>query len=177
MNTKVCTQCSVEKPLDAFYKDGRAKSGFRSECRHCANERSANPKTRVPTPLSKVCRTCGQEKPAEEFHRAAHKPDGLSIDCGACKYEPSKDYMLRRNYGIDLGVYKAMERDQGGVCRICNRPPKIKALAVDYCHDTGRVRGLLCWPCNRFLGHIGDDRELLARMIQYLNHVEGPVER
>ena len=34
-NTKVCTTCSLEKPLDAFYKDKTKKDGYRTDCKVC----------------------------------------------------------------------------------------------------------------------------------------------
>jgi len=41
---------------------------------------------------------------------------------------------------------------QHGLCAICLRPPKEgKRLAVDHNHKTGKVRGLLCWFCNKRL--------------------------
>jgi hypothetical protein len=48
-----------------------------------------------------------------------------------------------------------MLANQNGVCKICNKPCKSgKSLAVDHCHETGRVRGLLCAKCNTNLGRI-----------------------
>ena len=58
---------------------------------------------------------------------------------------------------------------QGGVCCLCSRPPTSKRrLAVDHNHATGVVRGLLCHPCNRFLGHVNDSPAMLRAMAEYL---------
>ena len=54
---------------------------------------------------------------------------------------------------------------QGGTCAICRTKP---AVHVDHDHATGRVRGILCFACNRGLGKVGDSVEVLRAMIAYL---------
>lgn len=87
-----------------------------------------------------------------------------------------KDTELRKNYGITLATYNAMLEKQGGVCAICKNPEasfeqrfqRTRNLAVDHCHTTNKVRGLLCTKCNRGIGCFGDDVGLLNSAIAYL---------
>ena len=80
-----------------------------------------------------------------------------------------RDLRLRRTYGITAEQYDEMFEAQGGVCAICGRPPKNMPLNVDHDHETGEVRGLLCWSCNhRVLGAVRDSIELLQRAAAYL---------
>jgi hypothetical protein len=60
------------------------------------------------------------------------------------------DY-LEKTYGIDLTEYERLFEQQGGKCDICGNPPKSKALAVDHDHESGAVRSLLCFRCNKFM--------------------------
>lgn len=60
-----------------------------------------------------------------------------------------------------------MAESQGWACKICNRIPENK-LHVDHCHETGKIRGLLCGGCNVGLGHFGDDPERLKYAAAYL---------
>ena len=89
-----------------------------------------------------------------------------------------RDNNIRRNYaGMNSmeDYYKILE-SQNGVCAICkkqsnkrsNNGKTIKALAVDHCHKTGKVRGLLCDKCNTSLGHFCDSIEILQSAINYL---------
>ena len=67
-----------------------------------------------------------------------------------------------------------MLAEQEGGCAICGEPPKTSALHVDHCHDTGRVRGLLCFRCNSALGNFREDPAILTAALDYLaQHREG----
>lgn len=79
----------------------------------------------------------------------------------------SRDLGLRRAYGITIFQYNAMLEDQGHVCRICGEAP-VRRLAVDHDHKTGRVRGLLCWNCNRGLQNFRDNPDALWAAVQYV---------
>jgi len=58
---------------------------------------------------------------------------------------------LKRRYGITPEQYDLMLERQGGGCAICGRLPKPgRRLAVDHDHATKRVRGLLCFQCNKY---------------------------
>ena len=75
---------------------------------------------------------------------------------------------LRRNYGIEVEEYDEMLEAQGGVCAICGGEAHREFFDVDHCHETGRVRGLLCASCNMGLGKFRDDPKILQNAIDYL---------
>lgn len=88
----------------------------------------------------------------------------------------AKSYDLKRSYGIGIEQYDAMLSIQNEACAICRKPEhvfdkngKLRKLAVDHCHTTGLVRGLLCTNCNKALGHFKDDVNLLNSAIKYLS--------
>lgn len=81
-------------------------------------------------------------------------------------------YLNRYNMSKDR--YLTMLEQQGGCCAICN---KMEPLVIDHDHaccdvdarSCGKcVRGLLCSPCNLFLGHANDNKRSLAAGIVYL---------
>lgn len=78
----------------------------------------------------------------------------------------SQIHRLRR-YGLSPGDTDRLLKEQAGLCRICNKDIKIK-FHIDHCHETNRVRGLLCTPCNMGLGLFKDNIVLLGNAIEYL---------
>lgn len=122
--------------------------------------------------MDKKCCRCKEIKPESEFYRNRHFASGLSYECRQCKqeyqrgiYDKSKgkyNYSARYRsrlllkYGITPEDYDAIFSSQRGRCAICGRHQSdlIKALFVDHDHQTGRVRGLLCYKCNTAIGQI-----------------------
>lgn len=88
----------------------------------------------------------------------------------AADKDRAKGYNLAR-YGVTLAQYNAMLEKQGGGCAICGAVTNKngKALFVDHCHDTGKVRGILCYRCNTGLGSFKDNAVLVAKAVSYLN--------
>lgn len=82
------------------------------------------------------------------------------------------DLRLRRTYGITLAEYDAIFKQQKARCAICKEPPKTghNRLAVDHCHRSGKVRGLLCWICNRALGKFSDDDDKVVNAAEYVTN-------
>lgn len=80
-----------------------------------------------------------------------------------------------KSYGITPERYLEMADQQDGKCAICRRPERdlypngdLKNLSVDHDHETGKVRGLLCRPCNVGMGNLGDSAERLTAAARYL---------
>jgi len=126
----------------------------------------------------KKCNKCGEAKSISEYFKAGKHPSGkvkMRGDCKACakrdtsewrknkrahyneymsKYRvqnPDKirEHEIKKLYGISGDDLRQMTASQDNKCKICRRPPSGKRpLAIDHCHSTGRVRGLLCYRCN-----------------------------
>ena len=139
----------------------------------------------------KHCNGCGQDKPVEEFGVCdGGRPRSR---CKLCTSEATMrwrdsnqdralDAHLRRTFGITLAEYRDILVEQGGVCAVCGRPPTVALgiptrrqgravrprLVVDHNHETGEIRGLLCTPCNRGIGSLGDTADDVRRALAYL---------
>ena len=122
------------------------------------------------------CVTCGVYKKWADFNTARKETTGHWSTCKECIAKKrcrkkQKDKDLRRHYGISLTEYNQMLDDQHHGCKICGKDKQQNGrdLAVDHCHSTGKVRGLLCNNCNRALGYFEDDQNRMRLAMQYLD--------
>ena len=111
----------------------------------------------------KACGDCGNWKPLAKFHRGA-AAGGSGHRCKRCK----ASYMLKLKYDITLDDYEEMLEAQCNGCAICGQLPSGRRLIVDHDHETGIVRGLLCFNCNVMLGNARDDPVILEIGAAYL---------
>lgn len=91
------------------------------------------------------------------------------------KIAKKNDY-LQLTYNLSWKTFLEMHAVQGGKCKICsveilpiNTGRGNKTANVDHCHTTGRIRGLLCNSCNRALGLLKEDSEILRKAARYLD--------
>lgn len=90
------------------------------------------------------------------------------------KENPDRHYKMVRKanlskYGITIEEYERIFEQQDGKCKICDNVANGKGrLHVDHCHDTGKVRGLLCSSCNIGLGLFKHNADLLNEAIGYV---------
>ena len=123
----------------------------------------------------KQCTQCKTEFPATVEFFSFHKRgrDGLFSLCRDCNRKNNRDWWgknkekhrkrvrknaLLRNYGITLEDYDKIYTEQNGCCSICgaHQSELSHTLGVDHSHTTGKVRGLLCTPCNTKLSAVED---------------------
>ncbi|MPY50168.1 recombination endonuclease VII [Streptomyces sp. K1PN6] len=169
---KRCVRCGEYKPRTAFARKRSNLDGLQRHCRDCATNyhcRAQEPPVLGPDDNvlegHKRCRGCGEVKPHSEWHRKSSAPDGLASRCKACKAAVAPAQHLRRKYGLTVAERDEMIASQMGLCVICLEAP---AVHVDHCHETGRVRGVLCFNCNSGLGLLRDDPEAAYRAADYL---------
>lgn len=84
--------------------------------------------------------------------------------------ERAADLRLRRDFHLPLGSYNIIFEYQKKRCYICKELQKGRRLAVDHCHKTGLVRGLLCMRCNRALGKFQDSTQMVVNAADYVTN-------
>jgi hypothetical protein len=129
----------------------------------------------------KTCRTCKETKPIEEFGKNPTGTFGVRGTCKVCRAsnrERTRGYNIKSKYGITLEELVIMYNNQDGCCSICDKEmdlynecaKRADIANIDHCHETGKIRALLCNHCNTGLGKFMDDPELLLKAADYLNY-------
>jgi hypothetical protein len=127
-------------------------------------------------PGKKACRACGVLLPLRHFNKNPQRIDKRGSYCKDClrdkdkhNYNTSRVNTITRKYNISRNEYESMVATQNNKCAICNEAcVSGRRLAIDHCHESGRVRGLLCRSCNVGLGHFKDNPKLLLLAAKYL---------
>jgi hypothetical protein len=132
------------------------------------------------------CSACNEIKDFEEFSRNKSRRYGRNCVCKKCinenesykekksKYNKSAkgqtSYFkshLKKKFQMTIEQKLQMFNNQNGLCEMCDRPFKdLKSACVDHNHETGQKRGLLCKPCNTFLGIIKEDSTKIKTYIE-----------
>ena len=74
-----------------------------------------------------------------------------------------------KEYNLTESDYEKLLVIQNGVCAICRKSdPTGQRLAVDHCHATNKIRGLLCCKCNRGIGFFDDEPMRIRAAADYL---------
>lgn len=143
---KTCSKCEVSKEDSEFYL--RSPTGpMWAHCKECAKTDMRKNYHRNPS----LHRIAGQKwrakNPAQHrlLNRASH---------------------LKRVYGLSLTGYEKMVTEQLGNCAICG--DSMPEPHIDHCHSTGKIRALLCAPCNHGIGNLKDSATLCFLAASYL---------
>lgn len=173
-DSKKCSTCQRVLPVGAFASNRSRPDGLQTNCRECAAEyykrrqeargKAVRVKARVPRG-HKRCPQCEKVKPHSDWERNRSSSDGWASYCRECRAERNRTGYFKRKYGLAPAELDAMIAEQQGVCCICLTAP---AAHVDHCHETGRVRGVLCFSCNAALGQFKDRPDAIRRAAAYV---------
>jgi len=166
---------SCEYHLERARVNQRASVARRTTCLRCKEP---------PLPGKRRCATCLERYNAYQSEWSKKNPEKVAEARRRWNRKNLRSYRLVWRYGISEEDYQLLLADQGGVCAICGEPETVrqangddvKPLAVDHCHTTEVVRGLLCNGCNTGLGLFKDDPSILMAAVTYLQAFEDEEE-
>lgn len=164
MDTKICSSCKERKPRSEFHRRGdRAAFSVVAKCKTCC----ANAHR-------KYMQSDSAKQADRDAHNSAYASDPAIREKALGRYKKNapaaRAAKLRREYGLTSEQWSAMLERQGGVCAICKgaQSKGRSSFCTDHDHATGKVRGLLCHPCNAALGFLRDSVALVFAAGRYL---------
>lgn len=162
------SKCACGKPVRRIGTSPAGRTRYGSQCYECyIKDHPVKPW--VPSPEKKAYADMYNKSDAGRASMKKYYKTGKGMDS---RWAGG----LKRQFNITPDDYIALMFKCGALCSICRQPeitkdPKsgrTRLLAVDHCHKTGKVRGLLCNGCNHILGLAGDDPEILNSAVQYI---------
>lgn len=153
-----CFGCKKEMKKSKYYI--KKSTGY---CSICASIKTHT--KLASTEKEKKCRLCNNIRDITEFNKKGRHTNSVCIHCKN----------LHSVFKLNSNEYEIMLKLQDYSCAICKSTlshihqngKKVK-LAVDHCHKTGIIRGLLCTSCNIGLGNFKDNKNFLKNAIKYL---------
>lgn len=147
--TKKCSTCSKELDLELFYRDRQSKTDGRySICKKCKNSKNIGWRIKNRDHYNSKAREWRHKNPTNLY--------GSEI---------------KRRYKCTLEQYNELLKKQDFKCAICeyvhNPLRKRGRLYVDHCHESLKIRALLCNLCNSGIGYFKHSQDLLERASQY----------
>lgn len=141
--TKTCTKCLCDKPVSQFPVKKSCRDGLNTKCKTCCNERH------------------------KIYNRTYSKTDRFKARQRA--YYDRRGYLMRRKwkYGLTLEQVERLLKN-ATECDICGNEFGDREPAIDHCHTTNKIRGLLCLKCNAALGYLREDPSLFQRAMDYI---------
>jgi hypothetical protein len=110
--------------------------------------------------VSSMCKICHTNKHKEKYHEETKEKRQRRQE------NNSKNHLLRK-YGLTTEEFSGMILEQNNKCKICEC--ELEDPQVDHNHATGKVRALLCRPCNLSLGLLKENPHILRNMVNYIN--------
>ncbi len=148
--------------IEPIPKKKRSKNKLDNRWAHRRSEHQKESETKTI-----LCRCCSVRKVFSEFSDHRGCVNGKSRQCKAC----SRKKTMERRYGIGFEEYQSIYEKQFGKCLICSSEKsggKDKKMCLDHCHETGKIRGLLCFNCNTGLGLFSEQIDIMERAALYL---------
>jgi hypothetical protein len=140
---KRCTRCGVVKRIDGFPKQTQSKNGLQPSCKECDNKRNA---------LYYQANVELIRKKQHDYNKTEHRR------AYARKYQAARARRIND---------EAATRCRPTVCEVC-KGANGQRICFDHDHATGQFRGWLCDQCNRAIGLLGEDPQILRTLADYL---------
>lgn len=162
MKMKTCSKCKESKPLRSFFRRKKSSlDGRMSLCKICATLKIYSWRSKNPEKWRSYVR--------KSYHIA--KSNGTYAKRFSTHPARRSIYRMKTRYGITQDQLVSLLKKQNKSCAICRIKLRMdrKQYAIDHCHKTKIIRGILCHRCNLGIGFMRDDPSLFISACDYLS--------
>lgn len=156
-----CVMCIEEKR-------GTVKLNFKGK----SSRRSIENQTLAEQALANGEKTYIPTNPCKNGHKERFIGTNNCVQCGNIQYVKRKNYAkwarIEKIYGITKENFYKMLINQKNKCSICLTELTDKNTHIDHCHNSGKVRSLLCSRCNQGIGLLDENIDRFLSAIKYL---------
>ncbi len=147
---KTCKICLLEKPVEEFgiWTRKDKSIAYKPQCKICIRDKQR------------------EYRKNNSVHAKAVDAAFRKRYLQTAKGKLSSRRSAWKKQGIDPDLAETYYLSHHGRCEICN--VSSESLCIDHCHTTGKIRGMLCFTCNRALGLLQDDANRLQIAYNYL---------
>lgn len=146
-DTKKCNRCGVFRNMTEFYK----RLDKENRCKPCVSK------------MRKQGYATGRDEILSQVQKYRKENP-----------EKIRDTKLKQAYGVGVDYYEAKLKEQGGACGSCKKDVKTiwrgkeVRMALDHDHTTNSPRGILCIKCNRALGLLEENIDIILSLVEYI---------
>ena len=191
MQEKICSICKEKKPIIEFNKHSGCKFGVRPQCKKCHSIQSIKWQQKNKEHRQSYLKSWYKDNQDKVKEQRENYKD-IKNEKRRLKYKYDEDYREERlkqarewqmnnpnkrknqrlrQYGISFEEFNFLLEKANNKCEICgysDMSDKKIFPVIDHCHNSNKVRGVLCSKCNLALGHFNDNIDSLKNAINYL---------
>jgi len=160
---KTCTVCHEQKPIDDFYLEKRGPYKIRrSDCKICKNAKKQEWARNHRAHINLYKKT--HRKGENSWRRSRYLSDG---DWRKRRLLENKAWRC----GVKRTEVEQLQEKWDGSCAICGITSVAnpsKNWHIDHCHDTHKLRNILCHHCNTMIGLAKENPSILRKAAEYL---------
>lgn len=119
-----------------------------------------------------ACIPCAKVYRRETYERDKARRIRISMERAKENPEARRDQQRAHRLGVPVGEVRAAIARAGGRCEACSRPITHAEMCIDHCHESGRIRGVLCRFCNALEGMLNKQAGRVEQVLDYLKRAE-----
>lgn len=119
-----------------------------------------------------ACIPCAKVYRQEHYQQDRDRRIRIAMERAKADPEARRDQQRAHRLGVPVAYVRAAIARANGRCEACSLPVTHETICIDHCHETGRIRGVLCRFCNALEGMLNKQKGRVENLLAYLKRAE-----